>query len=263
MQIFKLNEIQGENLSDLNKYLIRRDAELEKSNEMLVDSERVIDRAIKAGVHLRSVLLTHEALERNMTLTEQFHDLKIFVGSEQDIQALLGGHVHQTMMSVAERPRSHDYRTVQGHVVFLNGLEDPQNIGAILRNCHAFEIKNVLLGPKCCSPYSRRSIRVSMGSVFWPNICFVSSLEQSLQDLQAMGYSIVGAHLGSNSQNIRDFEFKHPTALIIGSEFRGLCKSALDFCEATVKIPIAESVDSLNAASASAILLDRLSSSVK
>ncbi len=165
MQIFNLNEIQGENHSDLDKYLIRRDAELEKSNEMLIDSERVIDRAIKAGIRIKSVLLTHEALKRHLTLTEQFHDLKIFVGSERDIQALLGGHVHQTMMAVAKRPHSQDYRTVQGHVVFLNGLEDPQNIGAILRNCHAFGIKHVLFDPKCASPYARRSIRVSMGSL--------------------------------------------------------------------------------------------------
>ncbi|MCX6117744.1 MAG: RNA methyltransferase [Proteobacteria bacterium] len=257
IEIVELDSLTADPL--VQKFALRRDSEWESTDEMIIDSERVIQRAVNLGIRPKAILLTPQTLERHRPWLSKGKDCKIFVATEKLIESLVGSRVHQTMMAIADRPKHRPLSSIGPSAIFLNSNNDPQNVGSIIRSCHAFNVSTVMYDRQTCSPYARRSIRVSMGSVFWTNNVFVEDTPTSLEQLKRQGYQIVAAHLGPQSQSLRGFRFQEPTVLVIGQENSGVSKDILALCDAFVKIDTSESIDSLNAASAASILLYELS----
>jgi tRNA G18 (ribose-2'-O)-methylase SpoU len=243
------------NLPALAKFASRRETEVEPFNEIVIDSERVIERAVQQGVVIKSVIMTPESLAAQKSWVEQLPGAKVYVARRQLIETFVGQRVHQCMIAIAERPTSALLQDVGPRCVYLNEINDTQNVGAIIRNAHAFNVRSIICDDRTCSPYARRSIRVSMGSVFWTKNIRVGEPAACLRELRNRGYAIVAAYLDRDTIDLEDYVVPEKAVLVIGNEYSGIAQDILKECTVKVKIPIDRSIDSLNAACASAIFL--------
>lgn len=145
-------------------------------------------------------------------------------------------------------------------VAVLEGIVDHTNVGAIFRSAAALGVDAVLVSPTCCDPLYRRSVRVSMGTVFqvpWTRIG--ESLDAwpaaGIERLHALGYKTAAMALSDDSVALGNPELAacSKLALVFGTEGDGLAHETIAGCDYTVRIPMRHDVDSLNVAAASAV----------
>lgn len=146
-------------------------------------------------------------------------------------------------------------RTVKesGILLFVDHLEDPQNLGNILRSAEAFSLSGVILPKRRASPISDTVVKASQGAVFFLQIARVSSLLSELKRFQKMGGWVYALDL--EGPPIQDVDFNFPLALIVGSEGKGVSRSLLNVADDRVKIEMRGRIESLNAATALGIAL--------
>jgi tRNA G18 (ribose-2'-O)-methylase SpoU len=145
-------------------------------------------------------------------------------------------------------------------VVVLEDIVDHTNVGAIFRAAAGLGIDAVLVTPECADPLYRRSIRVSMGSVFTLPWTRIPNWPSSINELKAQGFHTVAVSPqnigGKESQDLRQFTgtLHDRIALILGTEGEGLTAASLNNCDQSVHIPMSNDVSSLNVASAAAVV---------
>ena len=148
-------------------------------------------------------------------------------------------------------------------VVVLEDIVDHTNVGAIFRSVAALGAHAVLVSPRCADPLYRRSVRVSMGTVFLVPWTRMPDWQGGLEDLRSNGFVIAALGLGDDSVDLDTFATSAPArlALVLGTEGDGLSPAALESAGVRVRIPMEGGVDSLNVAAASAVALWALRSS--
>jgi len=175
------------------------------------------------------------------------------------MQQIVGHRIHQSLQAVAERPQDTPLKELGDRILVLDRLLDVQNVGAIIRSCHAFGVNSVMIHPTGCSPLERRAIRVSMGSIFSMKLHHSTDFAADLQWLKDEGnYQIVATANDDDSISVRDAasSFRTRGVMIIGNEDQGIDREFLaKYTDLKVKIPVDDGIDSLNAACAAAVLL--------
>ena len=134
----------------------------------------------------------------------------------------------------------------------LEGVQDPGNVGTILRTADAFGW-TVFLLPGCADLYNPKTVRSAMG-VHFRRAAYQASLEEAAALVRSAGLSLYAAALRQDTADVRRVDLRR-CAVIIGSEGRGVSPAALALCDRTVKIPMSETCESLNAAAAAAVVL--------
>ena len=140
-----------------------------------------------------------------------------------------------------------------GEYVYCDNIQDPGNLGTIIRTAEAAGFSAVLLSPNCVDIYSPKVVRASMGSYF--NIKIINNIKTD--DILAMknkGLKIYGGSLRDNSCDYRLVDYSAPVMVVIGNEANGISDNVLDLCD-SVKIPIVGRAESLNASVAAGILI--------
>ena len=137
--------------------------------------------------------------------------------------------------------------------VLLDGVQDPGNVGTILRTLDAFDADGLLLTGGCADPYGWKAVRSSMGAVFRRPI-YSGTPEELAALLHRSGLPLYGAALREDTVDARQADYTR-CVLAIGSEGRGLSREVLDLCDQTIRIPMSDRCESLNAAIAAAVLL--------
>ena len=135
----------------------------------------------------------------------------------------------------------------------LDGLQDPGNLGTLWRTADAFGADGLLLLPGCADPWSPKTLRATMGAVFRCPVWTVGAEELSAL-LKKSGIPLYGAALREDTLDARAVDYNR-CAIAIGSEGRGLTEGVLALCDRTIKIPMSEHCESLNAAAAATVLL--------
>ena len=144
--------------------------------------------------------------------------------------------------------------------LLLENIENPTNVGAIIRSAAALHMDAVLLTPGCANPFYRRAIRVSMGTVFQIPVGFIGSSmpdweANGIRYLHELGFQTAAMALVDDTLSIEDSRLTDidRLAIILGTEGDGLCSNTIAQSDYTVKIPMSHNVDSLNVAAASAV----------
>ena len=135
----------------------------------------------------------------------------------------------------------------------LDGVQDPGNVGTILRTADAFDCDGVFLVNACADPYSPKTARATMGAVFRRDV-YQCTADELCALLQKSNLPIYGTALRNDTVSLRDAELSR-AAVAIGSEGRGLSAEILSKCEKTIKIPMSPRCESLNAAVAASVVL--------
>jgi len=139
-------------------------------------------------------------------------------------------------------------------VLALDGIEDPQNLGAILRTAEAVGIKSVVIPSRRSSPITPSVIKASSGAAVRLKVIRVNSMVTAIRQLKDMGFWIIGSDVeAGNEYSVVDYPF--PAVLVLGSEGKGMHRTIRALCDMIVYIPIYGKVQSLNVSVAAGILL--------
>ncbi len=137
----------------------------------------------------------------------------------------------------------------------LERVQDPGNVGTILRTMDAFGYDMLLIDPGCADPYSGKASRASMGAVFRVPVLCVSNLNETLMRLRQEGCSIIAGELHGKDLRTVSNDKKTRSCILVGNEGAGLSESILSCSDIRVKIPMPGRAESLNAAIAASILM--------
>ncbi len=139
-------------------------------------------------------------------------------------------------------------------IVLLDELNDPHNVGAIIRSAAAFGASAVLMPQHNQAPVTGAVVKVSAGMAFRVPLVQIGNVNQTVRDLKERGFWIYGL-AGEGTQPLTKEEFTAPTVIIIGNEAKGIREKTREHCDILLSIPIAERCESLNAASAASVAL--------
>ena len=138
-------------------------------------------------------------------------------------------------------------------LLILENIQDPGNLGTMLRSGEGAGVTGVILSKGCADIYNPKVIRSTMGSIFRMPFIYEENLPNTVKELENFGISTYAAHL-KGQKNYDEFDYTKPTAFIIGNEGNGLTKETADAAGNYVLIPMKGEVESMNAATSSAIL---------
>jgi len=144
-------------------------------------------------------------------------------------------------------------KTESGRCLVLETIQDPGNLGTILRTANALSMDSVILTGDCADVYNPKTVRASMGAVFRQRV-FTMTRKEMRAYLSSKGMKLYGAALSDKSRDIRLVELEG-CAVAIGSEGKGLSKEFLELCDGEIIIPMNEQCESLNAGVAAAIVM--------
>lgn len=139
-------------------------------------------------------------------------------------------------------------------LVLLEDIQDPGNLGTILRTGEGAGIDGVIMTKDTVDIYNPKTIRATMGSIYRMPFLYVESIKDVIEKLQKAGVSVYAAHL-DGKEYYDSFDFKKGAAFLIGNEGNGLKKETADLADAYLKIPMEGNVESLNAAIATTLLM--------
>ena len=265
-----LERIDSPDDQRLTDYRHVSDPERLRRGETFVAEGRLVVRALLASSPLgtRSILLTGNAYRGLADVIEpRLADIPVFLVAEGTIEALTGLNINRGCLAIGERPA----RVTVGHLlarlpaarllVVLEQIANADNMGGIFRNAAAFGAAAVVLGPGCCDPLYRKTIRVSMGAALRVPFFHAGDWAADLRSMRSAGFTIaalvpaedaddIAGHASTLSPDAR-------LALLAGSEGAGLTPEALAHADVRLRIPMAPGVDSLNVAMATGIALHR------
>lgn len=187
-------------------------------------------------------------------------DIPIFVGTDAELEAVTGFHLHRGVMAAMHRPELPSVDDVIRDarcLVILEDIVDHTNVGAVFRSVAGLGADAVLVMPRCADPLYRRSVRVSMGTVLQVPWTRTGEWSDLAPQLHAAGFSIAALALTELSVTLDAYldELPGRVALAFGGEGHGLSQAALAAADAVVRIPMTHGVDSLNVAASSAVAL--------
>ena len=159
----------------------------------------------------------------------------------------------QDIIAVAKEPEKHETQQ-ENFIIALDGIQDPLNMGAILRSAEAFGVKTVVTGSTCADPYSPKTLRGAMGSVFRLNI-LTRDLKEYLTEKKSQGFCIIGTGLDKSYVTVDKLCNWQKKVAVIGSEGRGISLEIRDVCDMGMFIPMDGQNESLNAAVAASIIM--------
>jgi tRNA G18 (ribose-2'-O)-methylase SpoU len=245
----------------LADYRDLRDVELRKHLEaehglFLAEGEKVVRRAVEAGHRPRSFLLAPRWLAGLADVLAAW-DAPCYVVSEGLAEQVTGFHVHRgALASLERRPLATVDEVLAGarSVLVLEEIVDHTNVGAIFRSGAALGFDAVLLAPRCADPLYRRSIKVAMGAVFAVAWTRLPDWYDALPALSARGFTTVALTLADDAVPVEEaVAGVDRLALVLGSEGHGLSQRWERSADRRAVIPMAEGIDSLNVAAATAV----------
>jgi tRNA G18 (ribose-2'-O)-methylase SpoU len=224
----------------------------------IAESSRVLRRALAAGHQPRSFFLAEKWLADLQDVLAAYPDVPAFIGSAALLEEITGFHLHRGAMAAMQRPAPvplHELLAGARRVAVLEDIVDHTNVGAIFRSAAALDIDAVLISPRCGDPLYRRSVRVSMGTVFQVPWARLESWPQDLSVLKQNGFTVAALELTDDAVDVDHLAARNPDrlALVLGTEGAGMSAETLAAVDLAVRIPMRSGVDSLNVAAASAV----------
>ena len=230
----------------------------------IAENPNVILRALDGCYEPVSLLMERRHIEgQAREVVERCGEIPLYTAPLPVLTELTGFPLTRGVLCAMRRrplPKPEEICREARRVAVLENIMNPTNLGAIFRSAAALGMDAVLLTPACCDPLYRRSVRVSMGTVFqvpWAYLGHDVSQwpEPGMTRLRELGFRSAAMALREDSVSIDDPELmaEEKLAIVLGTEGDGLGDGTIADCDYTVRIPMSHGVDSLNVAAASAV----------
>jgi tRNA G18 (ribose-2'-O)-methylase SpoU len=263
--MFHVQQIKSLDLPELQPYrTMRRSQEHCEQGIFVAEGKKVVRRLLESHFPVVSVLLPDKWLAEYAPLLEARpeKDIPVFVVTEKNLlEQLVGFSMFQGLLAVGRIPARLSLDDILARsssprlFAAVEGLTNAENLGALVRNCAAFQVQSLIVGETSSSPFLRRAVRNSMGTIFQLPVVETSNLVQTLQTLRAKGIRCIAAHPHAEGKTLSQADFTGDCCIVFGSEGYGITPAALEICDEAVAIPMPPTVDSLNVGSAAAVFL--------
>ena len=204
------------------------------------------------GYHLVEEARAHQCIKKIITtLDEEFEEETLYVSSDV-MKKLAFTQTPQPIMAICQKESSNQDIIPGKRYLLLDRVQDPGNVGTMIRTALALGIDQVIMSQDCVDLYNDKVIRATQGGLFQMNIC-IMDLKEAIIDLKSQGVEVYGTCL-QNAYSIHTYEKKEKMAFVMGNEGQGVSQEILQQCDHLVYIPI-ESLESLNVSIAAAITM--------
>ena len=221
----------------------------DECGEYLGDGVKLLREAVQWHAPLKTAVFSESVEIPNLP-----EDVRVVRVPDELMRTVSPAETPQGALFTAALERSALPETLNGaHYLVLDGVQDPGNVGTILRTADAFECDGVFLVNACADLYNPQTVRATMGAIFRCRV-WSCGAEELAALLRKSGLPLCGAALRGDTVSLRSADLRR-AAVAIGSEGRGLSNELLTLCDKTIKIPMSARCESLNAATAASVLL--------
>jgi len=241
---------------------MKRTVEHQLRGIFVAEGEKVVRRLLESNFTVVSLLLPEKWLHNlEPLLASRAEEIRVFVAPKEQLETLTGYSMYQGLLAVGRIPPPMTLETMVARsirprlFIAVDGLANAENLGVVVRNCVAFGVQALLVGETSSSPFLRRAVRSSMGTVFKLPVIEVSNLAAALRELRTGSIRSVAAHPHADGRTLVQAALADDCCLVLGSEGQGIAPTVLAACDDLVAIPMASGVDSLNVGSAAAVFL--------
>ncbi len=234
----------------------------EKSSLFIFEGIKLFDEAIKRGVEIVRVFATEKMTEY---CKSSAYNGEVITVSDSVYEKLSSEKAPEGIICVAKYiDKSHNMNKIyneeefansEKRIIILSSLRDPGNLGTIIRTASAFGIDEIIMSADCADIYNPKTVRAAMGTLFSQSVSYVPSLADTVKEMNEGGYTTLAAVLDDRSLPLNEVAIGRKTAFIIGNEGHGISPDVIKAASGTVYIPMAEGVESLNAAVAASVFM--------
>jgi len=223
---------------------------------MYVYGKNVAKELLKNNHKIKKVYL-YKSFNDNYIISElQKRQIEIIYQDKNQLDKLANANHQGIILSIADyeyTPLDQLINESNGIIIILDHLEDPHNLGAIIRTCEAAGIKGIIIPKDRSVDVNSTVMKVSAGALNYVNIAQVTNLVNTIKYLKKQGYWIVGTDM--NGTNYREINYQGQIGIIIGSEGKGISRLVKDNCDFIATIPMNGHINSLNASVAAGIFI--------
>lgn len=230
--------------------------------EMVCEGEKMLGEALSSGMDIHDILVAEDAeLDTALLRQAEGQGAKLYICPSSLLGKVSNVKTPQGVVFSCERPVA-ELRVLQDakRLMVLEGLQDPGNLGTIIRTADAFALDGIILCEGCVDPTSPKVVRATMGAAFRMPIA-AASLEQTVAFLREQNMPLYAAALSESSVPLTHVDLTR-AAVMIGNEGRGITKKAAALCTQQIIIPMDGRAESLNASVAASIIMYEMSRKV-
>lgn len=227
---------------------------------MIVSGRNNVKEILKnfrKDLEIKKAICQENFTDKDILLLLKKHNIPVFYQEKRELDRLAKNNHQGVILEV----RDFDYKNLdeiihgkdKSLLVILDHLEDPHNLGAIVRTCEAAQVDGIILPVNRSVSVNETVMKTSVGALYNVDICQVTNLNNTIKQLKREGYWIIGADM--DGENYKELQYPEKCALIIGSEGFGMTRIVKEACDFVVSIPMYGKVNSLNASVAAGILI--------
>jgi len=225
--------------------------------EFVVEGAKMIEEAINENAKIKYIIVCDDCKTESSMTSEQMYDIAkyecVYV-TEKIFKLITDVIAPQGIMAIVEKPvkteNKIDYKVE--NFLILDNIQDPGNMGTILRTADSLNMKQIIVSPGTADCYNSKVVRSTMGAIFRVNV-IERDLEKVIKEMQKREIKIYATDLKTN-KTIYDVDYEK-SAVIIGNEANGVSKNVLELADEKIKIPMLGKTESLNAAVATGVIL--------
>ena len=224
----------------------------EQFSLFIVEGEKVSRESLKYDLLVENVLINRDFQNNYIEIIEKYND-KVVLLSDEVYKSISKTVEPQNIMVVCRFNENKSSEIKSKKVLVLDKLQDPGNLGTIVRSAVASGFLDIILIDSV-DPYNDKTIRSASGTIFFPKFYKLSTFD-FIKFTKEEGYDIIVAEAGKKSIFAGDLELPEKIALVIGNEGNGVSKEVLNAKSTSISIPMDERVESLNAGVSASILM--------
>jgi len=224
----------------------------------VVEGIKTVNEAIAEGADIQIIVICDDSNEQDELKQKMLYSVAkfdlIYVNERvfESISHVM--HPQGILAVIKKKEKQTEINYSENQVVVLDDIQDPGNLGTIIRTVDSCGISQIIISKDTADAYSPKVVRSTMSGIFRVNIIEVDNIADTVEDLKNHGYKAVATVLDTN-KTIYDVDFSEKTAIIIGNEANGISKSVMAKADVKAKIPMKGKTESLNASVAAGIVL--------
>lgn len=234
-----ITSLQNETIKEIVK--LKQKKYRDESGLFLIEGYHLVEEARKAN-----------CVETIITTTGETYDEKTINVSSNVMEKLAFTKTPQPIMAVCYKKNQSNYSFFGQRYLLLDRVQDPGNVGTILRSALAFGYNAVIMSKDCVDLYNDKVIRSTQGALFQINV-YIMDLKEAIHELKKYDVQVYGTAL-YNAHNIQTYQKQEKMAFVMGNEGQGISEEILDICDDLLYIPIC-TVESLNVSIAASIIM--------
>lgn len=237
-----------------------------KDNEIIKNIKKLKEKKYRLDSYIvEGIKMVKEAISENqeialIAIREDFkidfdtQNIKTVTISNKIFNDISDVKTPQGILAVIKKNQNNQIETNQEYILALDSLQDPGNMGTIIRTADSANINQIIINKTTVDPYSPKVIRSTMGAIYRTNIIEVEDLKATLKEMKSKGFQIITTDLKA-TQSIYDINYNNKTVVVIGNEANGVSQEILQTADKKVIIPMLGKTESLNASIAASIMI--------